>query len=257
MKIIDSHCHLVDEKLWSEIPTLIERARVAGVEKFITMAGGRKDWNKLTKLADSYSDIYVAYGWHPEDIVEEESLVDMKELILKTPKCVGIGEVGLDFYYDKEKGTKDVQTIMLNKQIALAIELNKPLIIHVRNAEEEMTKIMENWGTKFKAQFHCFGESPKFLDKVLTDGHMVSFGGNITFKSAENLRNMLKMVPLDRLMLETDSPYLSPEPVRGTINEPANLRYTAQFMARELKIELSEFMETTYKNTLCFFGLEN
>ncbi len=257
MKIIDSHCHLVDEKVLPMVDSVIKRAKLAGVEKFITLAGGRNDWQKLIGLANNYPEVFIAFGWHPEDIAREEELGDLEELILKTPKCVAIGEVGLDFYFDKEKKTKEVQIKMLSKQIELATKLKKKMVIHTRSSEQEMTQIMKEYGTNFKAQFHCFGESPEFLERVLADGHMVSFGGNITFKSAGNLRELIKMVPIERLMLETDSPYLSPEPVRGTQNEPANIIYTAQFIAKELKIEVEALVETTYKNTLCFFGLEN
>ncbi len=257
MKIIDSHCHLVDEKILPDVDEIIARAKKVGVERFVTMAGGRSEWPKLVDLSQKYPEVYIAFGWHPEDISKEEGLADLEELILKTPKCVAIGEVGLDFFYDKEKLTKEVQMTMLSKQIDLAIKLNKRLIIHVRSAEEEMGEIMDNFGTSFKAQFHCFGESPAFLERVIGDGHMVSFGGNITFKSAQNLREMIKTVPLDRLLLETDSPYLSPEPKRGTQNEPANIVFTAQFVAKELKIEEDELMNITYNNTVCFFGLEN
>ncbi len=257
MKLIDSHCHLVDEKILPIVGEVIERAKQAGVDKFITMAGGRAEWPKLIDLSHKYQEVFVALGWHPEDITKEEDLADLEELIIKTPKCVGIGEVGLDFFYDKEKLTKKVQMRMLIKQVELAIKLKKKLIIHVRNAEEEMREIMDSFGTNFRAQFHCFGESQAFLEKVLHDGHMVSFGGNITFKSAQNLREMVRIVPLDRLLLETDSPYLSPEPKRGTQNEPVNIVFTAQFIAKELKIEEEELMNKTYNNTVCFFGLEN
>lgn len=257
MKLIDSHCHLVDEKFDHVVDEVIKRAGLVGVEKFITMAGGRVDWPKLVSLSQKYPEIYIAFGWHPEDITKEEDVLDLKELILKTEKCVGIGEVGLDFFYDKEKKTKDVQMKMLRKQIEMAIEINKPLVIHVRNAEEEMLQVMDAYKNKFRAQFHCFGESQRLLDRVISDDHMVSFGGNITFKSAANLREMIKTVPLDKLLLETDSPYLSPEPMRGTQNEPANLVHTAHFIAKELKIEVEELILETHKNTICFFGLEN
>ncbi len=257
MKVIDSHCHLVDEKVLSTVDEVIMRAKLAEVEKFVTMAGGRTDWPKLINLADKYPEVFIAFGWHPEDITNVEDLNDLEELILKNKKCVAIGEVGLDFYYDKEKITKKVQMEMMRKQVELATKLNKKMVIHVRNAEKEMEELLAEYTGKFKAQFHCFGESPRFLEKILDEGHMVSFGGNITFKSADNLREMVKMVPLGQLMLETDTPYLSPEPLRGTQNEPANIIYTAQIIAKELKIEVSELTEVTYKNTICFFGLEN
>jgi TatD DNase family protein len=257
MKIIDSHCHLVDDKIFPVVDSVISRAKQVGVEKFVTMAGGRSDWTKLIELSNKYPEVFIAFGWHPEDIVHEEKLEDLEKLILNTPKCIAIGEVGLDFYYDKEKKTKEVQVLMLKKQIEMAIRLNKKLVIHVRNAEAEMSEILSEYRGNFLAHFHCFGESENFLKKILLDGHLVSFGGNITFKSAVNLREMVKIVPLDQLMLETDTPYLSPEPLRGTTNEPANIVLTAQIIAKELKIETEELVRTTYTNTICFFGLEN
>lgn len=257
MKIIDSHCHLADDKVLPIVSQVVERARESGVEKFITMAGGRADWPKLIELAKKFPEVYVAFGWHPEDITKEEDLDDLARLIVGTKKCVAIGEVGLDFFYDKEKETKLVQMLMLRKQIELAIKLNKKLVIHVRNAETEMREIMEEYGNSFQAHFHCFGESAAFLNEVLGGGHVVSFGGNVTFKSANNLREMLREVPIEQLLLETDTPYLSPEPKRGTQNEPANIIYTAQTIAKELKIDLEELVATASKNAICFFGLEN
>lgn len=257
MKLIDSHCHLVDEKVSPIVDELIERAKQVGVEKFITMAGGRSDWSKLVALSQKCPEVFLAFGWHPEDLTKEEDVLDLEELISQTPKCVAIGEVGLDFFYDKEKKTKEIQMKMMSKQIELAIKVNKPLVIHVRNAEEEMLEILQTYKNRFRAQFHCFGESQRLLNVILEGEHVVSFGGNVTFKSATNLREMLRTVPVDRLLLETDTPYLSPEPKRGTQNEPANIVHTAHFIALELKIEVEELASITYQNTICFFGLEN
>lgn len=257
MKIIDSHCHLVDEKVTPIVGDVIERAKQAGIEKFITMAGGRTEWAKLVSISQKYPEVFLAFGWHPEDLNQVEDILDLEDLVRQTPKCVAIGEVGLDFFYDTEKKTKEIQMKMLTKQIELAIKVNKPLVIHVRRAEEEMLEVLQAYKGKFRAQFHCFGESQKLLDVILGGDHMVSFGGNVTFKSANNLREMLKTVPVSRLLLETDTPYLSPEPKRGTQNEPANLVHTAQFISKELKIEVDELALATYQNTICFFGLEN
>ncbi len=257
MKVIDSHCHLVDDKVLPVVESVLERAKLAGVEKFITMAGGRAEWPKLSALADKFSEVYVAYGWHPEDITKVEDLDDLEKLLTDSPKAVAIGEAGLDFFYDKEKKTKELQMTMLRKQVELAIKLEKKIVLHVRSAEEEMIEVMSEYKGAFKAHFHCFGESPDLLATVVSEGHMVSFGGNVTFKSAQNLRDMVKTVPVDQLLLETDTPYLSPEPKRGTQNEPANIIYTAHLIAKELKIEVEELADVTYRNTLCFFGLEN
>ena len=206
MRLVDAHCHLVDEKLIGGVESVLERAKKNGVERYITMAGGRKDWPKLIELNNKHPEVSIAFGWHPEDITKVEDLSDLENLILKNKNCVAIGEVGLDFYYDPEKKTREVQIEMLYKQIELAIKIQKPLVVHVRNAEEEMRNLMKEVRGQYRCHFHCFGESPEFLTKVLNDGHVVSFGGNVTFKSAENLRELVKTVPLDRLLLETDAP---------------------------------------------------
>lgn len=255
MRFFDAHCHLTDEKVYGDIENVISQALLVGVDKFLTMGGGRSDWGEIEKLADRHESVFAAFGWHPEDLKRVEDIEDLK-LKLKHPKALAVGETGLDFYWDKEKITKEVQMIMLEKQMNLAKELNKPIIIHCRSAEDEMLTIMKKTGG-FKAHFHCFGESRKLLEVVLENDHMVSFGGNVTFKSAGNLREMLKIVPLNQLLLETDTPYLSPEPLRGRLNQPSHLPETAHFIAKELKIETEELARATYKNTLCFFGLEN
>lgn len=255
MRLFDAHCHLTDERISSDIDQIVIRAELAGVDKFLTMGGCRSDWDKLVQVANNQKYIYLAFGWHPEDLTKIEDLEDLK-IIMSHPKALAIGETGLDFYWDKEKKTKQIQIEMLKRQIDLSNELKKPIIIHCRGAEEEMIEVIENT-YKLRAHFHCFGESEKLLKKIISGGHMVSFGGNITFKSAQNLRDLLKIVPLEQLLLETDSPYLSPEPLRGRLNEPAHLRETAHFIAKELKIEVEELSQATYKNTICFFGLEN
>lgn len=255
MRLFDTHCHLTDKKILSEVDKMIEAAKGVGVNKFLTMGGGRDDWNGLEKIANRFEEVYLAFGWHPEEIRREEDLEDLREK-MKNPRAVAIGETGLDFYWDKEKKTKEFQMIMLEQQISLSKEINKPIIIHCRGAEEEMLEILERHDG-FRAHFHCFGESEKLLKKAIDCGHMISFGGNVTFKSAQKLRDLLKMVPLSQLMLETDAPYLSPEPLRGVTNEPSHLLQTAHFIAKELKIEVDTLANTTYKNALCFFGLEN
>ena len=255
MRFFDVHCHLGDEKIYKDIEGIVSRARTNGVDKFLTMGGGKNDWDRLVNIADTYKDVYVAFGWHPEDIKKVEELSELRKK-LEHKKAVAIGETGLDFYWDREKKTKEIQITMLEKQILLAVEIQKPIIIHCREAEAEMLATLKQF-SGFRAHFHCFGESDKLLKKVIDGGHMVSFGGNVTFKSAQRLRDLVKKVPLSQLLLETDSPYLSPEPVRGKLNEPSNLTHTAQFIAKELKIGLEELSNTTYENSLCFFGLEN
>jgi TatD DNase family protein len=257
MRLIDAHCHLIDDKLWSDVKSVVQEAFEAGVTKMITMGGGERDWPRLTEIVEKFDNVYVAFGWHPEDIEEVVEIAGVEEMIKKTKRCVAVGEVGLDFYYYEKEKYRDMQIEMLEKQIELSKRLKKPVVIHVRQAEEEMMAILRKYGSTFRGHFHCYGESERLLDQIIELGHVVSFGGNVTFKSAQNLRDMARRVPANQLLLETDAPYLSPEPKRGMINRPAHLIYTAQIIARERKISMEELAESSYHNTICFFGLEN
>jgi TatD DNase family protein len=259
MNLIDSHCHLIDKK-FADIESVFKRATMAGVEKMIMPTGNLTDAIKAIQLAKEFKQ-FAMVGIHPEDIdtvVNIEAVIaEERSIIANGGSCVvGIGEIGLDFYFDKEKKSKEKQIEIFTKQMQLAVELKLPVVIHMREAEDEMLKVLEELSEVPTGQFHCFDGSEPFLKYVLEKGFYVSFAGNITFKSAGNLRELIKLVSLNKLLLETDSPYLAPEPLRGTVNEPANVKIIAEFIAGELGITPDLLAETTTKNAKCLYSLD-
>lgn len=259
MKLIDSHCHIIDER-FENVGLVIDESRVAGVESMIMPTGNLKEAIRAIEVAKKYN-LFAMVGIHPESVEEvgnlEEMIKEERSLCeYNRDVVVGIGEIGLDFYFDKEKVTRQRQEEIFQKQLDLALELRLPVVIHMREAEEEMLAILEKMETLPPGQFHCFAGSEHFLTYVIKRGFYVSFAGNITYKSASNLRELVKKVPLTRLLLETDSPYLAPEPVRGSVNNPANVKIIAAFIANHLGLEPEKLAEITTNNTKCLYSLD-
>lgn len=236
---------------------MIKKALKEGVEKIIVPSTNLKDIKTVIELVKKYEGTYALVGIHPEHVEEIERIEELKALVGSSKKVVGIGEIGLDFYSDKEKKTKLEQMKLFKVQLELARELGLPAMIHNRVAEEEMVEVLESVDKLPKGQFHCWSADKKFLEYVLKKGFYVSFCGNITYKGNDLLRMLLKEVPLNRLLLETDSPYLPPEPLRGRINEPGNVKITAKFIANALEMSLDTLINQTTKNSLCLYCLEN
>ena len=256
--LIDTHCHLTDQK-FTDVKGVIADARKAGVEK-IFMPSGSIENAKRTVIVAEQEKLYAMVGVHPENI---EGVMDVKQMIYeleeissKSDRVIGIGEIGLDFYYDKRKETKEKQVEIFVAQMELAVQLRLPVVIHMREAEAEMKAILEKMEKLPKGQFHCFAGSEDFLKYVLGRGFYVSFAGNVTYKSAQELRRLLALVPLSRLLLETDSPYLAPEPVRGSVNTPANVKIIATAIAQELHLDDETIVEQTGNNALCLYSLD-
>lgn len=256
--LIDTHCHLTDEK-FVDVKKVIAEAREAGVKK-IFMPSGSIENSRRTVLIAEQEGLFAMIGVHPEDI---ESVTDVNQMIYEleeinsnSDRVIGIGEIGLDFYYDREKKTKEKQMEIFSAQMELAVRLRLPVVVHMREAEEEMLAVLTKMEMLPRGQFHCFAGSKKFLEYVIEAGFYVSFAGNITYKSAFELRRLLHLVPLDRLLLETDSPYLAPEPVRGRVNTPANVKIVAIAIAQELNLDTEKIIEQTGKNALCLYSLD-
>ena len=253
--LIDSHCHLTDKKFLN-VDEIIKRAKEVGVEKIIVPAVNFKDSKKIIELAKKHQELYALVGIHPECVQDVSNLKiqmsKLKSLIQNSNKVVGIGEIGLDFYWRSDNKKQQIE--LFKAQLKLAVELNLPVVIHNRNADREIKAVIESL-EKFPAgQFHCWGGSREFLLWVLERNFYISFAGNITYTKAEELRNLLKLVPKNRLILETDSPYLTPEPIRGNQNEPKNVKILASFQAKLLGIQEKALIAETGKNTLCLFS---
>jgi len=257
--LIDTHCHLTDERLADQIDEVLGRARAAGVIKIISPSTSLEDARKVVEVADKYDEVFGLVGVHPESISVERSLehtrddmLELEKLARSSKKVVGIGEIGLD---SKTQNNMELQKIVFKEQLELAVELGLPVAIHMREAEAEMIEVLDSMKKLPAGQFHCWAGSEELLKKVIELGFYVSFCGNITFKSADNLRRLIKIVPPDRLLFETDSPYLSPEPRRGSQNEPANVTIIAEYIANLLGSPIETLINQTTANAKClYFG---
>lgn len=256
--LIDTHCHLTDSKI-EDVKKTIELAKMAGVEQMFIQPTDMEDSKRAVLVAEQ-EKLYAVVGVQPEfvdTVTDINTLIyQIEELVEKSSRVIGIGEIGLDFYWDREKKTKTKQIEVFRAQMEVAVRLKLPVVIHMREAEEEMLSVLNSMEKVPSGEFHCFGGGEEFLKRVLEKGFYIGFAGNVTFKSAGELRRMLTFVPPNRLLLETDSPYLSPEPLRGRVNSPANVKIIATAVAKELNIETEKLIEQTGKNALCLFSLD-
>lgn len=256
MELIDTHCHLTFKQLSSDIGAVIERSKAAGVTSWITVGTDIEENLKAIVLANKYENIYAAVGIHPHDAkdVTAQTITELKELA-KNQKVVAIGETGLDFHYDFSP--RQSQRRVFVQQLQIAKELNLPVIVHSREAFDETIDILQQFGSGVKKTLlHCFSGSAEQAKIVLNKGHYISFTGVVTFKNAHKTREAAKAVPLDRLMLETDCPYMSPEPMRKQkINEPALMIHTAKFLAELKQTDFTDFAKQVTATSKSFFSL--
>jgi TatD DNase family protein len=256
MELIDTHCHLTFEGLAGDVTAVIERSKAAGVVGWITVGTDPEHNRKAVEIAERFENMYAAIGIHPHnaDTVTASILNQLKELA-QNLKVVAIGETGLDFHYNFSK--QPAQRRAFVQQLKIAAEFNLPVIIHSRDAFDQTLDILEQhgYGVK-KVVFHCFSGSAEQANIVLTKGYYISLTGIVTFKNASKTQEVAKLTPIDRLMLETDCPYMSPEPMRKQkINEPALMIHTASFIADLKQMDFTDFaarITTTSKN---FFAL--
>lgn len=205
-------------------------------------------------LAEKYGFVYAAVGWHPEDIVgkfTEEAFEEMCALA-KHPKCLAIGEIGLDYYWDKEH--KEEQKALFRRQIELAISLDKPVIVHDREAHGDSLEIVREY-PDLRGVFHCYSGSAEMAKELLKRGWYLGFDGPITYKNARQSHEVIEICPLDRMLIETDSPYLTPVPFRGKRNDSTKLSYVIEKIAEIKGMEPAEIEDITYNNALRFFGI--
>ena len=226
--MIDSHCHLDHEPLYQDINEVIKRAKGIGLQKLLTISTTLASFDKIKKIVNIDPMIFGTFGIHPHEtetnLLNKETLV---ETITKLKKIIGVGETGLDFFYNLSN--KERQIDSFKAHIEASIELNIPIIIHSRNAEDETFNILNSYNnTNLKILMHCFTGSYEFSKKLLSLGAFFSASGIITFKNSIDLQNTFKNIPLDRLHIETDSPFLAPIPMRGKKNEPSFIKYTLE-----------------------------
>lgn len=256
MTLIDTHCHLTFDPLAADVPGVAERSRAAGVGGWITIGTLLEDSRRAVELAGRYENMYAAVGIHPHDAQSADSraLEELKQ-VARQEKVVAVGETGLDFHYNFSK--QPDQKRVFAAHLDIARELGLPVVIHSRNAFDETMEILDRCGGGLRGVvFHCFSGSAEQARMVLERGYFVSFTGVVTFKNAESTREAVKVVPLDRLMIETDCPYMSPEPVRSQKpNEPALMVHTARFLAQLKGVGIEELAEATTQNAIEFFHL--
>lgn len=261
MKLIDSHCHIDGEKFDDDRDQIIQNALDSGVVAMLNIGTGspqHDSFEKTLKLTQDFEFIYGAVGIHPHDASEYDDAVEkrLKRILASGEKMIAWGEIGLDFYYDHSPREKQAE--VFRRQIRSARELGLPIIIHSRDADEETVEILtKECGQKdFRGGImHCFGGSPDMAAALMEIGFLISFAGNVTFKKAENLRAAARVVPLDKLLVETDCPYLTPVPFRGKRNEPARVVETAKFLAEFYEIGYEMLADQTTQNFKTFFNV--
>ncbi|MBA2605871.1 MAG: TatD family hydrolase [Acidobacteria bacterium] len=261
--LIDSHCHIDATEFDSDREETISRAKEADVEMMLVVGTGDatdfENFTRVVDLAENHEKIFASVGVHPHDAKTfgDEAERRLIELAKSSQKVIAWGEIGLDFFY--EHSAREIQKEVFRRQIIIAREIDLPIIIHSRDADSETVEILmeECTNKNFRGGImHCFGGTPQMAEKMMNIGFLISFAGNITFKKAENLRESAKVVPLDKLLIETDSPYLAPVPYRGKRNEPAFVVETAKFLANFYNISLKDLAQATTENFLRLFRLQ-
>lgn len=261
MIFVDSHCHIDGESFDADRDDIIQRAKEAGVQAMLNIGTGNPhngEIKKAVEVAEQYENIFASVGVHPHDarFYDEKAENYLKDLVKSSEKVIAWGEIGLDFFYDNSP--RDVQMEVFKKQIRTAKDLNLPIIIHSRDADEETLETLQNECSdkNFRGGImHCFGGTAEMAKSLMQIGFLISFAGNVTFKKAENIRAAARVVPLDKLLIETDCPFLAPVPFRGKRNEPAFVVHTARFLADFYEIAVEDLAHATTQNFLNFFNL--
>ena len=251
--LIDSHCHLDFPDLGRELDAVLTRARKAGIGLIVTISTRVRRFDQLKAIVEAHKEVFCSIGTHPHNAAEEPDITAAELIeIARHPKVVAIGEAGLDYHYDHSP--RDVQAKSFRTHIEAARETGLPLVIHAREADDDIARILEEESAKgaFPFVLHCFTSGPELARRGLALGGYVSFSGVVTFKNAGALRDIAADVPPDRLLVETDAPYLAPEPMRGKTNEPAYVAHVASRLASLRGLGESDIASLTTEN---FFNL--
>ena len=252
--MIDSHCHLDHEPLFNNLDEILKRSKEVGIEKLLTICTTLKSYEKIKELVKKDDMIFGTYGIHPHEAKNDRvSCKLIVNQINENEKIIGIGETGLDFYYNLSDKSDQIRSF--EEHIKAAIELNKPLIIHSRNAENSTFEILNEYKkNNLKILMHCFTGSKLFAEKLLDLNAYFSASGIITFKNSIDLQETFKYIPLEKVLIETDSPYLAPVPNRGKKNEPSFVKYTAEKLALIKDVSTKQLIKVTTNNFNTLFG---
>ena len=255
--LFDTHTHVNDEQFDQDREEVIKRARETGVSNMIVVGFDRPTIERAMDIVSKNEDMYAAVGWHPVDAIDmtDEDL-DWIESLTKDPKVVALGEMGLDYHWDKSPA--DVQKSVFRRQIQLAKKLDMPIIIHNREATDDIVAILEEeQGKEVGGIMHCYSSDWETAKRCLDMNFYISFGGPVTFKNGHLAKEVAKQVPLDRLLIETDCPYLSPHPFRGKRNEPARVKLVAEQIAELKEMTFEEIAKITSENAKRLFRIKD
>ncbi len=255
--LIDTHCHLDFPELSRDQASqaVLERARAAGLRRMITISTHASRFDQVKAIAEANDDIYCSAGVHPHHSGEpgEDVAEDWLVEAARHPKVVGLGETGLDYYYNNSP--REAQRKSFRTHIRAGLQSDLPVIVHARDADDDIAAILKEEGQgRLKGLLHCFSSGRALAEKGLEMGLLISFSGIVTFKKSEELRSIAKDAPMDRILVETDAPFLAPEPYRGKVNEPAYLVHTAARLAELKGIPFDEFARITTANALRLFS---
>ncbi len=254
MTLFDAHCHLDDEAFSEDLDQALLHMRENGVAGCVDCGSDLDSSMRACELASRIPEVYAAAGVHPHECLNAPAdYLDRLTSLLRRPKTVALGEIGLDYHYDR--GFEDAQKLVLREQIELAVFLKKPAVFHIREAHVHILQLFHEMSSLPGGVIHCFSGSAETAMEYVRMGFYISFAGTLTFKKAPNLERACCQVPQDRLLVETDSPYLAPEPFRGKRNEPANVLYVLKKMALLRGIEEERMAEITAQNAKTVYGL--
>ena len=257
--IIDSHCHLTYEPMSSSLDETIKRANNDGVKYLLTISTEDKSFSNILKIVDKYNSVYGTYGIHPHEANKHREIRsdNIVEKVRKNKKIIGVGESGLDFYYNNSEKKDQISSFL--EHINASQKTNLPLIVHTRSAEYETLDILKKATQKrnLKILIHCFTGTKEFAFKLLDLGAYISASGVVTFKKSKELAETFKEIPTNRILVETDSPYLAPEPFRGKPNEPSYITHTVRFLSDLKNISYEKFSDSTTQNFFNLFGKLN
>lgn len=252
--LFDSHCHLTDTRLLPEVDDVIDRARKNGVDRIVTVGADLDDWGTTLDIARRFGAVLAALGVHPHiaDRATDEAMARLEELVRGESSCVAIGETGLDYYYDN--APRDAQREAFLRHLALAESVGLPVIVHTRSADEDTIAILREAGRNVRGVIHCFTGGRALMEAALDLGWYISLAGIVSFRNYED-QDLVRAIPADRLLIETDSPYLAPVPMRGKRNEPAFVRHVAEAVARIRGEDFEVVARRTTDNARAFYRI--
>lgn len=257
MRLFDTHAHINDEKFLNDQTEMLEQCFSAGVEYIVCPGVDRQTSESAVALAGKYPQVYAAVGLHPEEVKSglEEDYEYYRDVALHNPKVVAIGEIGLDYYWDTS--TKDLQKEVFIRQLELAKEVDKPIIIHDRDAHGDIMDLLRTYGKDNYGIFHCYSGSFEMATEAMKMGFYISFAGPVAFPKSTKIKEVASKIPLDCILIETDSPYMTPPPFRGRRNDPSKTQYIAEEIARLKGLDADDFAQIALENGKRIFKIND